>query len=76
MTSSTWAKSVTGYGKLGKDGKKAVQAKIKKNRPEWKFRNDNESDAIGLGVAYLMKYHGMKEGNEEQDKTDKKIKNR
>lgn len=72
LTPSEWKKVICGSGNASKD---IIQSRLKK-KFDLSFKNEDESDALGLGIAYLVKKHKYiwnKVEPIEEKKTKKKI---
>jgi Holliday junction resolvasome RuvABC endonuclease subunit len=53
---SHWKKLITGNGAANKE---RVQEVLRKKYKDIKFKDDNESDAFGLGLTYLIEKYNM-----------------
>lgn len=59
MTPSEWKLISIGHGKAEKNLIKSTIKTLYKNKKSVQKATQDEYDAIGLGLAYLIKYHGM-----------------
>ena len=56
ITPASVKKSVTGGGRASKED---VQKHVLKKYPNLVFQNEDESDAVGIGIAYLNRKKGL-----------------